>query len=84
MDAVDAKARSAAAGACALIADGDDLAARELLRMYLADVMPGEGPMVAMQKLVSATLGVAVAAVDDPERFRAVASDLAVSDGEWV
>lgn len=84
MDSLDAKARSASAGACALIADGDDAGARQLLSMYLGEAMPLAGPMVAMQRLVAATLGVAVAAADGADAFRRVAGDLAVSDGEWV
>jgi hypothetical protein len=83
-DVLDAKARSAAAGACALLAANDDVSAREMLRLYLADAMPQVGPMVAMQRLVSAMMHVAVAATPDPMKFRRVAEVLAISDGEWV
>ena len=84
MDAVDARARAAAAGLCALISSGDDNAARELLSIYLAEVMPVTGPMMAMQRLVSAVLGVAVSVTEGPEPFHRLAECIAVSDGEWV
>lgn len=83
-DMLDAKARSAAAGACALLAANDEASAREMLRLYLADAMPQVGPMLAMQRLVSAMLHVAVKTTPDPVKFRKVAEALAISDGEWV
>lgn len=84
MDAIDARARAAACGACALISSGDDLGARELLRLYLSELMPMVGPMVAMQRLVSAAMGIAVNVADGPEPFQRLAEVIAVSDGEWV
>lgn len=83
-DTLDSKARLAAAGACALLAANDDVSAREMLRLYLADAMPQVGPMIAMQRLVSAMMHVAVAATPEPSKFRKVAERLAISDGEWV
>jgi hypothetical protein len=84
-DVTDLKARAAAAGACALISDGDETAAQDLLRIYLTDTMHQVGPMVSMQRLVSASLGVAVAACGgDAEKFRSIASNLALESGEWV
>lgn len=80
---IDAKARIAAAGACALIADGQEDAAQSLLKFYLADSMPTVGPLLAMQRLVAATLGVAVTAVGDSDPFRQLAMRLA-SSGETV
>ena len=88
MDALsklDGAARIAAASALSFLADpeGGDALAEETLRLYLVEQMPLVGPMMAMQRLVSGCLGVAIAACPDPERYREIAAALVLADGQW-
>jgi len=78
------KVRAVAAGACALIADGDEEAAQTLLHIHLMESIPESGVVSTLQQLVSALLGVSVSVVGDADRFKDYAAWIASNSGETV
>jgi hypothetical protein len=84
MNVPESNARAVAAGACALLAEGDEDAAQTLLHMHLLESIPRVGVVMTLQELVSAFLGVSVSVVRDAEKFREYAAWIASSSGETV
>jgi len=79
------EARQVAAGACALVADGDEESAKQLLNMFLREQLDNEEAIITvMNALIGAFMGVAVTVAGcDASRFHALGARLATSGGEW-